>query len=272
MHTALDTSNSHPPASGSAIALNMSRYPEEALSQSGDQPLPWIKPPHIALPSVASQVRVIARLLKCTNDVEVFAAQAANAFIKLFKREGVLFSAQITPAALNFNMLCNFVSWRQEMIDDCCESYSRTNPCPVALKVACLAENSCSADQKDEAENPLQVSVKLNVACIQLDCIVDIQACFVVSAAVAHLSVYLVGGRRWRRLGWRISVHRHLCLVFYILAHEGSLLVVWVLGSPEIVACESSPFPLESVVSSTDWFENATASSMALDLLFEEAL
>ncbi|MNJ37188.1 hypothetical protein D3C77_319970 [compost metagenome] len=272
MHIAIDAGNIKPSASVFGNTPNLSRRTKRRLSQCGDQPLPWIESSYVGLSPVAPQVRVVARLLKCTNDVEVFAAQAADALIKLFKREGVLFSAQITPAALNFNMFCNLVSWRQEMIDDCCESYSRTNPCPVALKVACLTENSCSTDQKNEAENPLQMPVKLDVACIQLDGVVDIQACFVVSAAVAHLSVYLAGGRRWRRLGWRVSVHRHLCPMFYILAHEGSLLMVWVLGSLEIVACESSPFPLESVVSSSGWFESASGPTKGVGVLFGEAL
>ncbi|MOA27082.1 hypothetical protein D3C78_1479250 [compost metagenome] len=73
---------------------------------------------------------------------------------------------------------------------------------------------------------------------VQLDGVIDVEACLVVTALVAHVLPPLVGrGCRWRR----VAVGRHLGFeVFWIHVHEGSLCVILVLGSARIVACEPS--------------------------------
>jgi hypothetical protein len=85
------------------------------------------------------------------------------------------------------------------------------------------------------------VPVKLDMAIVEFNRVVNIQACFVMCAAVAHILIHLTGSRG--RLRWGITVYRYLCFVFYItLTHEDSLVWIEVLGSAEILACESSPF------------------------------
>lgn len=236
MHSAIDASNTTPVAS--AVGEHQGQTPS---SQYGHKPFPCIQFSQMALSAMSPEIRVVAWLLQSTDDVKILAVQNAHSLVELFQCEVVLFSSEISPTSFHFNVLGYFVARCQKVINDRGNGYCRTNPSTVPLKVACLTENSRSADQKDEAEEPFQVPVKLDMAIVEFNRVINIQACFVMSAAIAHVLIHLTGSRG--RLRWGITVYRYLCSVFNItLTHEDSLKWIEVLGSAEILACESSPF------------------------------
>lgn len=236
MHFAMDASNTR-----TAASLDRQRRKQTLSSQCGHKPFPHIQLPQMTLSTMSAEVGVVAWLLQSTDDVQIFAVQAAHSPVELLKVEAVLFSSELSPTPFHFHVLGYFVAGRQKVINDRGNGYCRTNPSTSPLKIACLAENSCSADQKDEAEEPFQVPVKLDMAIVEFNRVINIQACFVMSAAIVHFLIHLTGSRG--RLRWGVTVHRYLCFVFYItLTHEDSLIWIEVLGSAEILACESSPF------------------------------
>lgn len=243
MHSASNEGNATQCLCVSASVAGLMRLSEQSvqLRQSGNEPFPETYFSHMTFSPMATEIGVIAGRLQSADDMEIFAVEDAHLLIKLFHGETVFLCPEIPPAPLHLHMPGDLVSRCKEMINDCGQGYCRTHPRAVFLKIGCLAENSGSADQKDKAEDPLQVPVKLDVATIQLNRVINVQACFVVSAAITHILIYLTGSRGG--LWWRVTVNRYLCSVLYItLAHEDSLIWIEVLGSAGILACESSPF------------------------------
>lgn len=241
MHSAPNGSNACPVRAMSGAALTRRSEKYRPLRQHGNEPFPDSYFSHMTFSPMSTEISVEAWRLQSANDMKIFAVEGAHLLIEFLHGKTILLCPEIPPALLHLHMLGDLVSRCEEMINDCGNGYCRTHPRAVLLKIACLAENSGSADQKDKAEDPLQVPVKLDVPTVELNGVINVQACFVVRAAITHILIYLTGSRG--RLRWRVTVNRYLCFVFYItLAHEDSLIWIEVLGSAGILACESSPF------------------------------
>ena len=247
MHRSSMRSNSATYASGFAVAPNLSRQVVLVSRERRDEPFPWIQGPDTTFSSVTTEISVEAWFLQRADNVDILAIEAADSLVDLFQGQRVFFCSQVAPSSLDICVLCDLVAWREQVVDNRRESYSRTYPCSVALEISHFAENSGPADQKNEAENPFQMPEQLDVATIQFNRVIDVQACFVVCAAIAHFLTCQARCRSWYGIRRWISVRWNLRFVFYItLLHGDSFLRVRVLGSPEILACESSPFLLSA--------------------------
>lgn len=207
----------------------------------GNQPLPCSQLADMSLMTVPPEIGVVARCLQSGNDVNVFATQRADAPINLCKLQLTALGTQFAPAPLELVVLGCLLGGAGEVIQDGAERNGSARPFGERAEFGERPrEYSRAADQKDETEQPAQVSVQLDVAGVQFDGVVDVELCFVMGALAAHELTPLFGfltGWRCRR----VTVGRYLgSEVFGLNDHEDSLLVFWVLGSTAILACESS--------------------------------
>lgn len=206
-----------------------------------DEPFPRAQLADVSFVAVPPKVGVIARCLQGGNDVNVFATQRADAPVDFRKFQLAALCTQFAPATLELVMLGRLLGRAGEVIQD--RAQGDGSACPFGERTEFgkrPRKDRRAADQKDETEQPAQVSVQLDVAGVQLDGVVDVELCFVMGALAAHELTPLFGflaGWRCRR----VTVRRHLgSEVFWLNVHEDSLLVFWMLGSATILACESS--------------------------------
>lgn len=221
----------------------VSRHQTES-SEGRNNPFPRVQFANKSFSSVAAQVAVEAGLFQRSDDVDILACQAANFLIQLRHRQQVFFGSELAPAPFEICVRRDLVTWRDQVIDDCSKSYSRTYPFRSFFKLTETAEYSGATDQKNQTKKPSEVPVELEVAAVQLNRVVNVKPSFVGCAAIAHSCSDLFFGRRGRRFGRGVPKRRNLGFVFdFVITHESSLLFGWVLGSPKIVACELSPMP-----------------------------
>ena len=217
---------------------------QTASSEGRNNPFPRVQSANEFFSSVSAQVAVEAGLFEGSDDVDILACQVANFLIQLRHRQQVFFGSELAPASFEICVRSDLVTRRDQVIDDCSKSYSRTYPFSSFFKLTETAEYSSATDQKNQTKNPSEMPVELEVAAVQFNRVVNVKPSFIGCAAIAHSCSDLFFGRRGRRFGRRISKRRNLGFVFdFVITHESSLLFGLVLGSPKIVACELSLMP-----------------------------
>ena len=224
------------------VAQNVARNGSARLSgECRYQPLPGGESAHKLLAAMPLQVGIEAGLFQAADDVHVFGVEDAHAPVQLRQLELGAIGFELTPAALDLIVLCDFIGRGHQVVEDGEQCDGGARPFGERAELGQRTGKHCrAADQEGEAEQPAAVAIQLDMAAMQFYGVVDIKRGFVVGALVAHSVLPLLWIGRCRR--W-IAVGRHLgSEVFWISCHGGSLLWVWVPGSLQIVACEPSPF------------------------------